>query len=165
MKKAENEQPKDPLIDSLPGRVDNVPLGTFTESLGRVTEIADGLARISGLMLAKVGELLEFQGEHKGFVLNLDAHELQGPGGTLVDLTTMELQLLACLAQRPRQALSRNDISLEVSGRPRERRDRTIDVVVSKLRRKLEDASTSQVDPIQTVRGVGYKFVSEVRAA
>ncbi|HSG88500.1 MAG TPA: response regulator transcription factor [Pseudomonadales bacterium] len=100
-----------------------------------------------------------------GFVLNLDAHELQGPGGTLVDLTTMELQILACLAQRPRQALSRNDISQEVSGRPRERRDRTIDVVVSKLRRKLEDASASQVDPIQTVRGVGYKFVSEVRAA
>ncbi|MEE4360218.1 MAG: response regulator transcription factor [Pseudomonadales bacterium] len=99
-----------------------------------------------------------------GFLLDLDAHELQGPDGALVELTAMELQILACLAQRPRQALTRNDISQEVSGKPRERRDRTIDVVVSKLRRKLESASPMQVDPIQTVRGVGYKFISEVAA-
>jgi DNA-binding response OmpR family regulator len=77
----------------------------------------------------------------------------------------MELQILACLAQKPRQAMSRNDISLAVSGRPRDRRDRTIDVVVSKLRGKIESASPNQVDPIQTVRGVGYKFVADVRAA
>lgn len=100
-----------------------------------------------------------------GFVLHLDAHELHGPGGGEVDLTTMELQILACLAGKPRQALSRNDISLAVSGRPRDRRDRTIDVVVSKLRRKIENASPNQVDPIQTVRGVGYKFVADVRSA
>lgn len=100
-----------------------------------------------------------------GFILHLDAHELHAPGGLQVDLTTMELQILACLAQRPRQAMSRNDISLDVSGRPRERTDRTIDVVVSKLRRKIEEASPQKVDPIQTVRGVGYKFISDVRSA
>lgn len=101
----------------------------------------------------------------EGFSLLLDAHELHAPNGSVVDLTTMELQILACLAQRPRQALSRNDISMEVSGRPRERSDRTIDVVVSKLRRKLQDASPQQLDPIQTVRGVGYKFVADVHTA
>ena len=100
----------------------------------------------------------------EGFVLHLDAHELHAPGGEQVELTTMELQILACLAQKPRQALSRNDISLAVSGRTRDARDRTIDVVVSKLRRKLDDACPeTEIDPIQTVRGVGYKFVSEVR--
>jgi two-component system OmpR family response regulator len=100
----------------------------------------------------------------EGFVLHLDAHELHAPSGDIVDLTTMELQILAFLAQKPRQALSRNDISLAVSGKTREARDRTIDVVVSKLRRKLEEANPrSEVAPIQTVRGVGYKFVSEVR--
>lgn len=102
----------------------------------------------------------------EGFVLHLDAHELHAPSGDLVDLTTMELQILAHLAQRPRQALSRNDISMAVSGRTRDPRDRTIDVVVSKLRRKLDAASAgTEIDPIQTVRGVGYKFVSEVRQA
>jgi len=97
-----------------------------------------------------------------GFVLDLGAHELLGPGGDPVDLTGMELQILACLAKRPRQALSRDDISSVVSGRIRDRRDRTIDVVVSKLRRKLEHAGEGQSDPIATVRGVGYKFISEV---
>ena len=98
-----------------------------------------------------------------GFVLHLDAHELHAPDGNVVDLTTMELHILAHLAQRARQALTRNDISVAVSGKTRDRRDRTIDVVVSKLRRKLEEASPAEIDPIQTVRGVGYKFVSEVR--
>lgn len=115
-----------------------------------------------------------------GFVLHLDAHELHAPDGRLVDLTTMELQILAFLASKPRTALSRNDISLAVSGKTRDAKDRTIDVVVSKLRRKLSDASAAaseaasaatgavgspvaDAEPIETVRGVGYKFVSEVR--
>lgn len=125
------------------------------------------LARIR-VVLRRQAEAAQPEGRRllfDGFVLHLDAHELSAPGGDPVDLTTMELQILACLAQHPRQALSRNDISMTVSGRTRDRRDRTIDVVVSKLRRKLEQSSTSNVDPIQTVRGVGYKFISEVRSA
>ncbi len=97
-----------------------------------------------------------------GFVLDLGAHELLAPDGGSVELTGMELSILACLAQRPRQALSRDDISQVVSGRVRDRRDRTIDVVVSKLRRKLEQAGEDNPDLIQTVRGVGYKFMAEV---
>jgi len=100
-----------------------------------------------------------------GFTLDLAAHELRAPKGVNVELTGMELAILACLAQRPRQALSRDDISQEVSGRMRDRRDRTIDVVVSKLRRKLEQAADGEPDLIQTVRGVGYKFTSEVETA
>lgn len=74
----------------------------------------------------------------------------------------MELAIPACLAQRPREALSRDDISQVVSGRMRDRRDRTIDVVMSKLRRKLEQSADGEPDLIQTVRGVGYKFMPEV---
>lgn len=125
------------------------------------------LARIR-VVLRRHGEAVEPDDRRllfEGFVLHLDAHELHAPSGGVVDLTTMELQILAYLAQRPRQALSRNDISLAVSGKTRDRKDRTIDVVVSKLRRKLEDSSPAEIDPIQTVRGVGYKFVSEVRQA
>ncbi|MCC5888792.1 MAG: response regulator transcription factor [Gammaproteobacteria bacterium] len=97
-----------------------------------------------------------------GFTLDLAAHELRAPAGDSVELTGMELAILACLAQRPREALSRDDISQAVSGRMRDRRDRTIDVVVSKLRRKLEQAAVGESDLIQTVRGVGYKFMPEV---
>lgn len=97
-----------------------------------------------------------------GFILDLAAHELHAPKGGSVELTGMELAILACLAQRPREALSRDDISQVVSGRLRDRRDRTIDVVVSKLRRKLELAAEGEPDLIQTVRGVGYKFMPEV---
>ena len=127
------------------------------------------LARIK--VVLRRGELQNGQGRvadtrgrlgFGGFVLDLGAHELLGPDGDPVDLTGMELQILACLAKRPRQALSRDDISSVVSGRIRDRRDRTIDVVVSKLRRKLENAGEGQCDPIATVRGVGYKFISEV---
>ncbi len=128
------------------------------ELLARIRVV---LRRQGGTALAEDRRLL-----FEGFVLHLDAHELHAPSGDLVDLTTMELQILAHLAQRPRQALSRNDISMAVSGKTRDARDRTIDVVVSKLRRKLDEASADgEIDPIQTVRGVGYKFVSEVRQA
>lgn len=124
------------------------------------------LARINVVLRRRDGETaaprrLRFQ----GFVLDLGAQELHDPSGRTVELTTMERDILACLATRPRQALSRNEISVAVSGRPRGRRDRTIDVVVSKLRRKLEQASPQALDPIQTVRGVGYKFVAEVDSA
>lgn len=99
-----------------------------------------------------------------GFTLDLTAHELRAPKGESVELTGMELSILACLAERPREALSRDDISQVVSGRMRDRRDRTIDVVMSKLRRKLEQAAEGEPDLIQTVRGVGYKFMPEVEA-
>ncbi len=99
-----------------------------------------------------------------GFTLDPAAHELRAPEGDNVELTGMEFAILACLAQRPREALSRDDISQAVSGRLRDRRDRTIDVVVSKLRRKLELAADGEPDLIQTVRGVGYKFMPDVEA-
>ncbi len=97
-------------------------------------------------------------------MLDLDAHELHAPDGTELDVTGLELAILACLARHARQALSRDDISREVSGRVRSRRDRTIDVVVSKLRRKLESASEG-AELIQTVRGVGYKLAADIETA
>lgn len=124
------------------------------------------LARIKVVLRRRTPEPREHRRlTFSGFVLDLAAHELVAPSGDHVDLTGMELSILACLAQRPREALSRDDISQVVSGRVRDRRDRTIDVVVSKLRRKLEQAGEGRPDLIQTVRGVGYKFTAEVESA
>ncbi len=64
-------------IETLAGIVGKVPLGTETEALGRVTQIADGLAHVSGLGAARLGELLDFHGGKRGFVLNLEADMLQ----------------------------------------------------------------------------------------
>ena len=75
--KADAEHPGDADMQALAGRVERAPLGPSSEALGRVTEIADGLAHVSGLMAARLGELLEFQGGKQGFVLNLEPDVIQ----------------------------------------------------------------------------------------
>jgi F-type H+/Na+-transporting ATPase subunit alpha len=57
--------------------IQSVELGASPEALGRVDEIADGLARVSGLEGARMGEVLEFTGARRGFVLTLDVDHLQ----------------------------------------------------------------------------------------
>jgi F-type H+-transporting ATPase subunit alpha len=57
--------------------VDGVTLGPQAEVLGRVEQIADGLARVSGLYSAAIGEVLEFSGGQRGFVLTLEPDLLQ----------------------------------------------------------------------------------------
>lgn len=64
-------------IETLAAIIGKVPLGAETEALGRVTQIADGLAHVSGLGAARLGELLDFHGGKRGFVLNLEADVLQ----------------------------------------------------------------------------------------
>lgn len=100
-----------------------------------------------------------------GFLLDLGALELTAPDGTPVELTGMEMQVLAYLIQRPTQAVTRDDISKEIRGREHDPQDRTIDVIVSKVRRKLQQASDDGWDPIHTIRGIGYKFVAATEQA
>jgi DNA-binding response OmpR family regulator len=62
---------------------------------------------------------------------------------------------------RPQHALTRQEILDLVFGRDWSPSDRSIDVLVAKLRRKLED-DPKHPRMIKTVRGVGYKFTAEV---
>ncbi|WP_245776402.1 F0F1 ATP synthase subunit alpha [Thalassovita taeanensis] len=64
-------------METLARVVDEVRLGPEAESLGRVTQVADGLVHVSGLGAVRLGELLEFEGGQKGFVLNLETKILQ----------------------------------------------------------------------------------------
>jgi DNA-binding response OmpR family regulator len=96
-----------------------------------------------------------------GWNLDLARRELFSPSGEEVDLTTGEFDLLAAFVNNPNQVLTRDRL-LDL-GRNREAgpEDRTIDVQVGRLRRKLE------IDPkkptmIKTVRGSGYDFIPEV---
>ncbi len=95
-----------------------------------------------------------------GWTLDAATGALTGPGGEAVGLTAAEFELLLCLAQRPQQVLSRDQLR-EPARNGALAQDRAIDVQLSRLRRKLgEDPAAPQI--IRTVRGGGYLFAAEV---
>lgn len=98
------------------------------------------------------------------FVMDLDARSLEfaDPEGEPVALTSAEFDLLACLVQRPRRVLSRDQILDMTRGRSAEPFDRTVDMLVSRLRKKLETANP-ETQLITTVRNGGYLFTPHVR--
>lgn len=96
-----------------------------------------------------------------GWTLDLAAYELCTADGEPVPLTTHEFQLLAALVTHSGRVLTRDAILEIVAGRDWFPYDRSVDVLVGKLRRKLGD------DPrnprlIRTVRGAGYKLTANV---
>ncbi|NYZ14339.1 response regulator [Azospirillum sp. RWY-5-1] len=98
------------------------------------------------------------------FIIDLDARQLTDGEGQSLALTSGEFDLLACLVQRPRRVLSRDQILDFTRGRGADPFDRTVDMLVSRLRRKLETASPGSV-LISTVRSGGYLFTAIVRPA
>lgn len=96
-----------------------------------------------------------------GWRLDLDRRELNAPGGTLVPLTGGEFGLLAAFALHPQRVLSRDQLLDLARGRGANAFDRSIDVQISRLRRKLEH-DEPQPELIKTVRGGGYLFTPEV---
>ncbi|MEZ4474779.1 MAG: response regulator transcription factor [bacterium] len=77
-------------------------------------------------------------------------------GDEALSLTSVEFALLDVLLRAAGRALTREDLADQVLGRPWSPYDRSIDVHVSNLRRKLGDAGGREL--IKTVRGVGYQF-------
>jgi two-component system response regulator MtrA len=71
----------------------------------------------------------------------------------VVELTRVEFELLAALARRPREAVTRQWLVEHVLDPDREGTERTLDVHVSRLRRKL-----GPVHCVETVWGVGYRL-------
>ena len=96
-----------------------------------------------------------------GFVLEPGRRVLFDPEGREVDLTAGEYDLLVTLAQRPRRVLSRDQLLDLTKGRAATPFDRSIDVQVSRLRRKLRRAP-EMPEIIKTVRFGGYVFAAEV---
>ncbi len=88
------------------------------------------------------------------FIIDVDGRSLQTRDAIPVSLTSAEFDLLNYFIQRPRRVLSRDSILDAVRGRSAEPFDRTVDMLISRLRRKLDQASPSHV--IATVRNGGY---------
>ncbi|GAB4109754.1 MAG: response regulator transcription factor [Roseiflexaceae bacterium] len=80
--------------------------------------------------------------------------------GSMVFLTAREFDLLYTLAATPGRVFTREQLLERVWGHDFDGVDRVVDVHISLLRRKLE-ADTTDQPIIQTVRGVGYKFVAQ----
>lgn len=78
----------------------------------------------------------------------------------LLDLTSLEFDLLHCLVRSAGRVLNRDQILDEIAGREYEVFDRSIDVHISSLRRKLGDDFKSP-RYIRTIRSVGYMFVAQ----
>jgi two-component system, OmpR family, response regulator len=96
-----------------------------------------------------------------GWTLDLASRELMSPSGEDVRLTTGEFELLAAFVNHANQVLSRDrllDLSRHREAGPF---DRTIDVQVGRLRRKLEDDPKNPT-LIKTVRAGGYMFTASV---
>jgi two-component system OmpR family response regulator len=96
-----------------------------------------------------------------GWKLDLGTRQLTNPVGEAVELSTGEYDLLVAFAERPQRVLSRDRLLDLAKGRAAVAFDRSIDVQVGRLRRKIEiDASAPQL--ITTVRGGGYMFTPQV---
>ena len=92
------------------------------------------------------GQRREFQ----GLVIDMQTREVQRLGGK-VELTGTEFELLALLAADPGKVFSRDDILNRLRGHEAELYTRAVDIVVSRLRKKLEP-----LDCIKTLRNAGY---------
>jgi two-component system, OmpR family, response regulator len=96
-----------------------------------------------------------------GWQLDQPAQEFTSPNGSRVFLTTREFQLMAALVEHAQRVLSRDAILELLAGRDWAPIDRSIDVLIGKLRKKLGD-DAQHPNLIKTVRGVGYKLASPV---
>lgn len=97
-----------------------------------------------------------------GFELDRYKRLLIAPSGKPVDLSAGEFDLLIAFAEHSKRALSRDQILDRARGREAVPFDRSVDVQVGRLRRKIE-ANPRRPELIKTIRGVGYMFDIDVR--
>ena len=98
-----------------------------------------------------------------GWQFDTAARRLLGPDGAEVALTTGEFDLLAVFVRHPGRVLSRDFLLEQTRGRDAGPFDRTIDVQVGRLRKKME-ADPEHPELIKSVRGAGYVLVPVVTA-
>lgn len=128
------------------------------------------LARVRAVMRRSTGAVEAAQADiprelvFEGWRLDMARRQLFGPDGTPRALTSGEFNILAIFCQNPRKVLSRDDLLDMLHGRAAAVFDRSVDVQISRLRRKIE---TNLKDPslIKTVRYGGYFFTPSVTVA
>ncbi|MBN9243533.1 MAG: response regulator transcription factor [Mesorhizobium sp.] len=98
-----------------------------------------------------------------GWTMDCSRRRLVAPGDVRVDLTAAEFNLLATFVRSAQRVLTRDQLIELSGGDGGVNYDRSIDILVSRLRRKMEDDPKSP-KLIQTVRSGGYQFIPEAVA-
>ena len=128
------------------------------------------LARIRSLLRRKSAQgsndnARDVEGKNRvlfgGWEMDLLSHELISPQGVEQTLTSHEFRLLEIFVQNPGSVLSRDQIMQHLYERDWTHNDRSIDVLVGKLRKKVEE-DPSQPKLLLTIRSFGYKFAARV---
>lgn len=118
------------------------------------------IARVNAVLRRNtVNDHSENRIQHGELVLNVDCHTVT-IGHSDVKLGATEFRLLQFLMEHPERVYSREMLLNKVWGRNKYVEERTVDVHVLRLRRALEPWGYNKA--IQTVRSVGYRFVSEL---
>ncbi len=137
--------------------------------LGKPVDLRELEARIKAVLRRKsvaarpvdqggaAGQYVQF-GE---FRLDLDAAKLTDASGEEVQLTAMEFRLLKLFAENKSRVLNRDQILEQAHDRSWDPYDRSIDIRISRLRRKIE-VNPQKPKIIRTVRGIGYVFDPEI---
>ena len=125
------------------------------------------VARIGAVLRRQNGKPAAPQGNEgreisfDGWTLIRSRRELRSPTGALVDLTSAEFDLLNAFVSQPQRVIGRERLIELSRARLGDSSDRSVDVLVSRLRRKLGQSGAQP--PIRTVRGVGYMWTAEVQ--
>jgi len=119
--------------------------------LGRTTGAEDSSEGVSR------PEIFRFS----GWNMDLAAHSLTNPEGQQIPFTRAEFNLMAALAKAPNRVLSRAYLLDAVSQDADSPTDRLIDVLISRIRKKIE-VNPRQPEIIITVLGCGYKFSADI---
>jgi two-component system OmpR family response regulator len=126
------------------------------------------LARVKAILRRVRGIIPASRQRHgfrfEGFFLDLSARRLEAPDGSSVQLTVAEFDLLHALLRARGRVLTRDQLLDMTHHAEADVFDRTIDVLILRLRRKIEPVP-SQPRFIRTERGLGYMFTGTVEEA
>lgn len=127
------------------------------ELLARIRAVTRRLGAASINAERPVSSVYEFG----GWQLNASRRTLTSPAGALTDLTSGEFDLLLAFLEHPQRVLTRDQLLDLAHGRVSQSFDRSVDVQISRLRRKIE---VNPQDPvfIKTIRNEGYFFTARV---
>ncbi|WP_342625153.1 response regulator transcription factor [Pseudomonas alkylphenolica] len=153
-------------MDELSDRIVGLELGA-DDYVGKPFDARELLARLRAVQ-RRAGEQLRSLGEDTRPLIRFDdwqldvtRRELRTPQGVMVPLSAGEFDLLLVFLEHPQRILTREQLIDLARGQGHEAYDRSIDVQVSRLRRKIEPDSKRPA-LIRTVRNGGYLFDAKV---
>jgi two-component system OmpR family response regulator len=126
------------------------------------------LARIRAVLRRGKAQLVS--GSHRNrrryrfanWILDVPRREVWSAEGVLITLTSGEFDLLLAFCDHPGMALTREHLVELTTGKPSDGLDRRIDILVSRIRKKLNDDRMSGMDLLKTVRNGGYQLTAPV---